>query len=88
MIEYEEKLKLAIDLCIEIGAIKECEFHEGVYLDTENYSHPSKVTASILKEKLSALKFFENKAEMDELVEEAMASSGDECGYCEKNSDS
>ncbi len=87
-IEHDGKIHTAIGLCAEFGAIEECELHEGEYIDSLEYLDPDELTAKILEENPDALQYFANRAEMAECVKEAMASAGEECGYCAKNRDS
>jgi len=86
-IDHEGKVQHAIGLCIEIGAIEECEAHDGEYIDTMEYLDPEELTNKIIEETRDALEFFDGREEMGECVRDAMASAGEECGYCARNRD-
>jgi len=87
-IEHDEKVQYAVVLCVEIGALEECEVHEGEYSDSMEYHNHDELTAAILEDNPNALMSFESRDEMTECVSEAMNSAGEECGYCAKNRDS
>lgn len=86
--EYEEKIHCARDLCLEIGAIDECELHEGEYSDTLEYLDLDELISEILEHTPEGRKHFNNRAEMFTCIQEVMNSTGEECGYCAKNRDS
>lgn len=81
----EDKIQKAIDLCIEVGAMAKCPNHDGEYIDSEEYSDCLELTSKILEENPNALLFFSSRDEMEECVCDAMASAGEDCGYCAKN---
>ena len=83
--ENESKFQSALGLCLEIGAVEECEVHEGEYIDTMEYLDPDELTAKIIGENPDALNLFKDQAEMVECIRDAMASAGEECGYCARN---
>lgn len=86
-LEHGEKIQHAISLCIDIGAIDECEVHDGEYIDTMEYLDPDELTNKIIEENPEALEFFDDREDMGECIRDAMASAGEECGYCAKNRD-
>ncbi|QQX86569.1 hypothetical protein JJQ59_27740 [Cupriavidus necator] len=87
-IRAEEKVLQAISLCVEVGAISECEIHEGEYSDTLEFLDPEELVQEILKHKPESIQLFDNRADMLECVTDAMASTGEECGFCANNRDS
>lgn len=86
--DFEGKIHRARQLCLDIGAIAECDIHEGEYSDSLEYLDPEELAKEILKHNREARNDFNNKAEMVSCIEEVMNSAGDECGYCAKNSES
>ena len=83
----EEKVDIANSLCVEFGAIEECEHHSGVYIDQQEYGVDDLMTL-ILDKKPEAVKSFENKEEMAKYIESAINDAGTECGLCAKNDNS
>ena len=83
-IELDGKIHQAIGLCIEVGAITECDIHEGTYISSLEFSDPEELTARILEENPDSLGLFKNQNEMTECVREAMDLAGLECGSCAK----
>jgi hypothetical protein len=83
-----EQIYSAIELCIQVGAIEECEMHESNYIDTMEFSDPQELVMRILAENPSAIQSFKNRAEMVKCIGDALDSAGMECGYCAKNRDS
>lgn len=86
--EHEERVQYAIRLCVEFGALGECDIHEGVYTDSMEYLDYDELTTKILEENPDALESFNSRNEMVECIDEAMSSAGEECGYCANNRDS
>lgn len=86
--KHEEQVQYAIGLCLEIGALEECDIHEGEYMDSTEYLDYDELTTKVLEESPDALEDFSSREEMTECIEEAMNSAGEECGYCAKNRDS
>ncbi|MEQ1667424.1 MAG: hypothetical protein ABL868_03120 [Sulfuriferula sp.] len=86
--EHDDCIQHALGLCIEIGAIEECDVHEGTYIDSMEYSDPEELTAKIIEENPDILGHFKNQNEMTDCVRDAMALAGEECGSCAKNRDS
>lgn len=87
-IEHEGKVQYATRLCLDFGALEECDVHEGEYSDSMEYLDHDELTAKILEENPDVLKNFESREEMTECISEAMNSAGEECGYCANNRDS
>lgn len=87
-IRFEEKVACALDMCVEVGAVDVCPVHDGEYMDNLSFLDMNELTEHILDNDPAALGQFKDKAEMVECVAAAMASAGDECGYCAKNRDS
>ena len=78
--------KIAYDILIEIGAIKECEFHSDYYYDTSIFEE--KVLYGIctnkLKEKYGETQDFEIfHSQISEIIRNAAIESS--CPYCEKD---
>lgn len=86
--DHDRKVQVAIGLCISLGAIEECEIHEGEYIDTLEYMDYAELSKEIIQQNAAAANEFEDMEDMNRCVEEAMHSSGEECGYCAKNRDS
>lgn len=86
--KHEDKVQYTIALCVEVGAIEECDVHEGEYSDSMEYLDHDELTTIILDNAPDAIASFESREEMVECVREAMNAAGDECGYCAKNRDS
>lgn len=80
----EKKVEQAIFLCVELGAIEECEHHSGIYIDQQEYGAVDLKTL-ILDKKPEAVKSFENKEEMTVYIQQAINDAGTECGSCAKN---
>lgn len=80
--ERKEKDQSAIDLCKKIGAIEECDLHDGEYIDTCAYSDADELTSIILEDNPDALKYFDSRTEMVEYISDTMQMAGDECGHC------
>jgi hypothetical protein len=87
-IEYDGKVQEAIGLCIKIGAIEECDLHPGEYIDTLEYLDMDELTDKIVESDLDAIEKFDSRDEMSDCIRGAMASAGEECGYCAKSHDS
>ena len=81
----EGKFRHALSLCLEEGAIAECPVHDGEYIDSMEFLEPEELAAKILDANPAAIDSFEDRADMVECVREAMASAGEECGYCAIN---
>ncbi|RZI40375.1 hypothetical protein EGT07_23825 [Herbaspirillum sp. HC18] len=86
--ERENKIHIAIGLCEEVGAIEECDAHEGTYLDTMEWSDPEELTDEILKHDTTAIEHFDSREEMIDCVRDALTHAGEECPSCEKNRNS
>lgn len=83
--QHEENVNHARALCIEAGAIEECEIHDGVYIDTMAFTDVDDLTKHILEYNPDALENFDDKADLKECVTDAMATAGEECGLCANN---
>ncbi len=81
--EIEFKRESALELCIKIGAIKECDDHPGEYFEDEHYPSEEEVTAAICEEIPDGLAYFENMEEMTRNVKEVLNSTGSECALCQ-----
>jgi hypothetical protein len=85
--EHQEDVQRAINLCIEVGAISECQLHEGTYIDSGEYFEAEELADRIINEVEIPLAGFKSKEYLVECVEEAIAMAGEECGSCAKNRD-
>ena len=83
--EHESKVEHARMICKEFGAIEECKVHEGVYTDTLEYMDYEELTATILENSPNAIDSFEDREDMVTCITEAMTSTGDECGCCDRD---
>lgn len=84
--EHEEKLGLAIALCLEFGAMDECPVHSEQYLNNLAYSpeEASDLTNEILKLKPDAINNFESRNNMDECIRDVLLDADEECAICSK----
>lgn len=81
----EDYRKIAYDILIEIGAIKECEFHSDYYYETFSFDEKAiyGICANKLKEKYGENQDFNIfNSQVSEIMKCAAASST--CPYCEK----
>lgn len=86
--DKQDRVSAAIAICIDFGAIEECEYHDGTYIDSMEFLDHRELADRILAEDPSVLERFRDKGDFYECVSEAMQSAGDECGSCAKNRDS
>ena len=86
--KQDSKTRQALSLCLAEGAVSECPVHDGEYIDSMEFLDPDELTTKILETTPEALESFDDRAEMVECVKEAMATAGEECGYCANNRDS
>jgi hypothetical protein len=82
--EYEKRLKYAIVLCDEIGAIFECPDHPDVLISLFEFSNISELVEQILEKDPDALKEFSDKSEMTRYIEAAIECAEEECSICTK----
>lgn len=86
--EHQDRVQVAVGLCVEIDAIKPCDVHEDQLIDQMAYDSPEAVVAEILEHKPEALAHFQSRADMLECVAEALDDAGLECGICGDHGDS
>lgn len=86
--EQEGKVDHALNLCVQVGAAEECEFHPGTYLDSMEFFDYEELADKIIDEVPDALDGFNSRDELIECVESAMGMAGDECGSCASYRDS
>lgn len=84
----DDKVQIAIGLCIEFGALEECPIHEGEYIDTMEYMDHGELTEKLSEHDPDAEGNFDSYEDMKDCITSAMHSAGDECGYCANNRDS
>jgi len=84
-IKRQEKLLQTISLCIGVGAITECEIHNGEFSDTYEFLDPEELVEELLELHPDAIEGFDSRSDMIDCVSEALASAGDECGICANN---
>lgn len=87
-IAHHERVQAAASLCIEMEAIKPCEYHEDQMIDQMTHDSPTELMAEILKEHPDALDSFTSRADMLDCITEALSDAGLECGICENNRNS
>lgn len=89
--ERHESVDAAISMCIEHGAIEQCDMHEGGYIDSMEFDGDlegaTALTEALLKGDPSRIAVFKNKKDMVECVLEALHSAGVECGACAANAE-
>ena len=81
----EDYRKIAYDILIEIGAIKECELHSDYYYETHKFDMSSiyAIGSNKSKEKYGESQNFKTfNFQISEIVKNASSSSI--CPYCEK----
>jgi len=87
--EYKESIARAIAL--ESGAIKECEFHPGTYIDQSGPD--TQITAyKIANSRFTRgdeeiIDSFESRTELTDMIKGVIDESGDECYSCKKMDD-
>lgn len=83
--KIEDYRKMAYDILIEIGAIKECEIHSDYYYETSNFEEKALygICANKLKEKYGEKQDFKVfNSQISEIIRNAAIESS--CPYCEK----
>ena len=81
----EDYRKIAYDILIEVGAIKECEFHSNYYYETYNLEENVLygICTNKLKEKYGANQDFKIfNSQISQILKDASIDSI--CTYCEK----
>ena len=86
--ENDEKLGFAAELCVKIGAIEECDFHDGEYIDLTGNADYMELTLEILEDDPDAINSFKNMEEMIESVKKVLDYAGEECHSCKNLKDS
>ncbi len=76
----------ATSIALKTGAIAECEFHDGIYIDQEDDEAVSHAYA-LATNKVKAGEVDGTREEMMEAVKEAIGSAGDGCYLCAKHRD-
>ena len=79
---YEALIEAATSIAIKAGAITECEFHEGVYIDLYNDNANKKayaIASKMLKNELSSFDRDDLLREIQKVISEA----SDECYACQ-----
>ena len=83
--KVEDYRKIAYGILIEIGAIKECEFHSDYYYETLNFEEKTiyGICTNKLKEKYGAKQdFMIFNSQISQILKDASIDSI--CPYCEK----
>ncbi|WP_136526305.1 hypothetical protein [Geomonas ferrireducens] len=81
--DHEAKIEEARMYCKNLGAIKECDIHEGEYRDTLQYTKYEELTDDILTHYPDAIETFSDRDDLVECVTDVMTTTGDDdCGYC------
>jgi hypothetical protein len=88
MVDDENKSAIAINLCMKIGAIEECEDHDGEYIDSMEYSDEEELTTEILKDNPQALNDFSSRKAMVEYIADVLNHAAEECPVCARYRDS
>jgi hypothetical protein len=81
-IRHDEKVSLASDLCVKVDALEQCDQHEDGLIDNLGGGDKHEITAEIIAADSQAINHFDDLADMENCVEEAMQRAGEECGAC------
>ena len=83
--KVEDYRRIAYDILIEIGSIRECEFHSDYYYETFSFDEKAiyGICANKLKEKYGEHQDFKIfNSQISDIMKDASVSST--CPYCEK----
>lgn len=79
----EDLYLYAQGIASQAGAIRECEYHSGIFITCENADAEDEAYAFARREIENGEKSF-NREELTDAVKSAINEAGEECGYCAK----
>lgn len=79
LMDNEEHIQIALSLCAQVGAISECDDHDGEYIDNGEFSDYEELTKHIIDNVEDALSGFDNEEHLKQCVEAAMQVAGVQC---------
>lgn len=86
--EKEHKADIALAIALESGAIKECEFHPGIYIDQcdpDAQTNAYKIANSRFTRRDEVITdLFESRKELTDTIKGVIDESGDECYSCKR----